>query len=52
MPKMKPHKQIERGDQKYQFTDKVACCKWFDRRSVTMQFRNIFGMPPTSTVQL
>ena len=52
MPKMKPDKQIERGDHKYQFTDKVACCKWFDRQSLTMQFSDISGMPPTSTVQL
>ena len=49
---MKPDKQIERGDHKYQFTDKVACCKWFDRQSLTMQFSDISGMPPTSTVQL
>ena len=49
---MKPDKQIERGDHKYQFTDKVACCKWFDLRSVTMRFSDISGMPLTSTVQL
>ena len=52
MPKLKPDKQIERGDHKYQFTDKVACFKWFHRRSVTMQFSDISGKPSTSTVQL
>ena len=36
MPKMKPDKQMKRGDHEYQFTENVACCKWFDRRSVTM----------------
>ena len=28
MPKMKPDKQLRRGDHEYQFTDKVASCKW------------------------
>ena len=50
IPKMKPDKEMKRGDHEYQFTDKVACCKWFDRRSVTMLFSNIPGMQSTSTV--
>ena len=40
MPKMKPNKQIKRGDH-----------GWFDRRSITMLFSNISGMQSTSTVQ-
>ena len=31
MPKMRPHKQMKRGEYKYRFTGKVSCCKWFDR---------------------
>ena len=27
MPKMKPDNQMKRGDQEYQFNDKIACCK-------------------------
>ena len=38
MSKMKTGKQMKRGDHEYQFTDKLACCKWFDQRSVTMLF--------------
>ena len=51
MPKMKPDKQMKKGDHECQFTDKVTCCKWFDRRSVTMLFSNISGIQSTSTVQ-
>ena len=35
---MKTGKQMKRGVHEYQFTDKLACCKWFDQRSVTMLF--------------
>ena len=48
---MKPEKQIKRRDHQYQFTEKVACCKWFDRQSVKMLFSNSSGMQLTSTVQ-
>ena len=51
MPKMKPDKQMKKGDHECQFTDKVTCCKWFDRRSVTMLFSNISGIQSTLTVQ-
>ena len=44
IPKRKPDKQMKWGDHEYQFTDKVACCKWFDGRSATMLFSNIYGM--------
>ena len=51
MAEMKPDKQMKSSGHKYQFTDKFACCKWFDRRSVTMLASNISGMESTSTVQ-
>ena len=51
MLKMKPEKQMKRGDHEYQFTDKVACCKWFDRRSVTILSSSISSMQSTSIVQ-
>ena len=51
MLKMKPGKQVKRGNHKYQFTNKVACSKWFDRQSVTMVLSNISSMQSTSTVQ-
>lgn len=44
IPKIKPDKQVKRGDYEYQFIDKVSCCKWSDRRSVTLLFINIFNM--------
>ena len=50
-PKIKSTKQIKRGDHNYQFTDKVACCKWFDLRSVKKLFSYISGMQSTSNVQ-
>ena len=43
MPKMEPDKQMNRGDHEYQFTENVGCCKWFDRRSVTMLASKISG---------
>ena len=51
MPKMKPDKQMRRGDHEYQFTDRVALCKWFHQRSVTMLCSNIYDMQSTSTAQ-
>ena len=49
MPKMVVDRKMRRGDHNYMYSDKVACCKWFDRRSVLMLFSNIKGMS-TSTV--
>ena len=31
MPKIKPGKKMKRGDDGYQFTDKIACFKLFNR---------------------
>ena len=39
-----------RGDFKYLYSDKVACCKWFDRCSITLLFSNVEGVATTSTV--
>ena len=50
MPKMTAGCKMRRGDHDYMYSDKVACCKWFDRRSVLMLFSNIEGMSTTSTV--
>lgn len=51
MPKELKAGQMKRGDNRFLFSDKVACCVWFDRRPVTMLFSNITGMQSTSTVQ-
>ena len=50
-PKIKSARQIKRGDHNYQFTDKDACCKWFDLRSVKKLFSYISGMQSTSNVR-
>ena len=50
MPEMTPDKKMRRGDHDYMYSDRVACCKWFDRRSVLILFSNIEGMSTTSTV--
>ena len=50
MPEIKPDKQMDRSDHEYQFTDKVACCKWFDQQSFMLLFGSISGMLSTSTV--
>ena len=42
--------KMKRGNFEYLYSDKVACCKWLDRPSVTMLFRNIEGMATASTV--
>ena len=47
---MTTDRKIRRGDHHYMYSDKVACCKWFDRRSVLMLFSNIEGMSTTSTI--
>ena len=41
---------MRRSDHDYMYSDKVAYCKWFDRRSVLRLFCNIEGMLTTSTV--
>ena len=50
MPEMTANRKMRRGDHDYMYSDKVACCKWFDRRSVLMLFSNIEVMSTTSTV--
>ena len=50
MPEMTADRKMRRSDHDYMYSDKVACCKWFDRRSVLMLFSNIEGMLTTSTV--
>lgn len=50
MPNLMQDKKMKRGDFEFQFSDKVGCCKWFDRRSVVMLFSNVDGMTTTSTV--
>ena len=50
MPEMPVDRKMKRDDFKYLYSDKVACCKWLDRRSVTMLFSKVEGMAATSTV--
>ena len=50
MPEMTTDRKMKRGDHDYMYSDKVAFCKWFDRRSVLMLFCNIEEMLTTSTV--
>ena len=49
MPEMTADRKMRR-DHNYMYSDKRACCKWFDRRSVLMLFSNIEGISTTSTV--
>ena len=42
-------RKMKRGDFEYFYSDKVAWCKWLDRRSVTMLFSNVERMATTST---
>ena len=48
MREMLVDRKIKTGDIECLYSEKVACCKWFDRRSVTMLFSNDEGMFPTS----
>ena len=50
IPKMMAGGKMRKVDHDYMYSDKVACCKWFDRRSVLMLFSNIEGISTTSTV--
>ena len=43
-------RQTMRGDFKYLYSDKVACCKQFDRHSIALHFSNVEGLATTSTV--
>ena len=47
---MLDEERMKRGDFEYLYSDKVACCKWLDRRSVAMLFSNVEGMATTSSV--
>ena len=42
--------EMKRIDIEYLYSYKVACCKWLDRRSVTMLLDNVEGMATTSIV--
>ena len=50
MPEMTLGRKMRSGDHDYMYSDKEACCKCFDRRSVLMLFSNTEGMSATSTV--
>ena len=50
MPKTTADRKMRRGDHDYMYSNKVACCKWFDRHSVLMLFSNVEGMSTTSTI--
>ena len=50
MPEMTADRKMRRGDHDYMHSDKVVCCKWFDRRSVLILLSNIEVMSTTSTV--
>ena len=50
MPEMTTDRKMRRGDHDYMHSDKVVCCKWFDRRSVLILLSNIEVMSTTSTV--
>ena len=43
-------RKMKRGDFEYLYSEKVACCKWLDRRSVTMLFSNVEEIATKSTV--
>ena len=43
-------RKMRRGDHGYMYSDKVACCKSFDRRSVLMLFSSIEGISTTSPI--
>ena len=49
MPEMPVDRKRRRDGFEYLYSDKVACCKWLDMRSVTMVFSNVEGMAATST---
>ena len=43
-------RKIKRDDFGYLYSNKIACCKWLDRPSVTMLFCNVKGTASKSTV--
>ena len=47
---MTADRKMRRVDHDCMYSDKIACCKWFDRGSVLMLFSNIEGMSTTSTI--
>ena len=49
MREMPVERKMQKGDFKYLYSDKVACCKWLDRRSVKVLSSNVEGMATTST---
>ena len=44
MPEMTVDRKMRTSDYDYMYSGKVACCKWFGRRSVLMLFSNIEAM--------
>ena len=46
MQEMPVDKKMKAGDIECLYSEKVACCKWFDRRSVTMLFLMIKECSP------
>ena len=50
MPVILVYRKMKRCNFEYLHFDKVACCKWLDRRSITMLFSNGEGMATTYTV--
>ena len=50
IPKMMADGKMRKAYHDYMYSDKVACCKWFDRRSALMLFSNIEGMSTRRTV--
>ena len=49
MPQMPADRKMKRDDFKYLYSDKVTCCKWLDRHSVTIVFSNAEGLTTKST---
>ena len=43
-------KKMKRGDFEYLYSNKGACCKWLDRRKLTMVSSNVEGVATTPTV--
>ena len=49
MPKIPVDRKMKRDNFEYLHSNKLACCKWLDRRSVTILFSNGEGMAVTSS---
>ena len=49
MPKIPVDRKMKRDNFEYLHSNKLACCKWLDKRSVTILFSNGEGMAVTSS---